>query len=417
VGELLLEVLGDGVDERLRLDKVTRLDLVDRPADAERKVLGHDATLDSVDARTLELLAEVSELLVVVELCTVGKTARPGEDRGNGVGRGGLTLLVLAEVASDSAVGSLRLDGLAVRADEDRGHETEGTVTLSDAVGLDITIVVLASPDEAAVALDHVGDHVVDETVLVDDAGGLVLVLELLVVDLLEDVLEAAVVDLEDGVLGGEEEVALLGETHKKGAAGKVRDGGISVEHGKSNTRALEVVHGHADDLTTLLGSVDKLDLASLRNTHLSGLVLVSVRMTADGDGLGPLGHKTRNILHDDGLTENSAAKDVADGAVGALVHALEVELLHTSLIRSDGRTLDADIALLDGIRGLHSDLVVSSITVGDVKIKVADRKVKEGKNELVLDHLPDDTGHLITVKLNNRVLHNNLGHVSKQLY
>jgi len=412
VGELLAEVLCDSVDERLSFDKVLRLDLVHSASDAESEVLSHDSALDGVDASALELLAEVSELLVFVELCAVGETASPGEDGGDRVGGGGLALLVLAEVAGDGSVGSLRLDGLAVGADEDRGHEAEGAVALGDAVRLDITIVVLAGPDEATVALDHVGDHVVDEAVLVDDAGSLVLLLELLVVDLLEDVLEAAVVHLEDGVLGGEEEVALLGKTHKKRAAGKVGDRGISVEHGKSNTRSLKVVHSHAHNFTALLGSVDKLHLAGIRNTHLSGLVLVGMGMTADGDGLSPLGNKTRNILHDDGLTEDSSTKNVADSAVGALVHTLEVVLLDTGLVRSDGGTLDTNIALLDGISSINSHLVVSGITVGDVKIKVTDGKVKEGKDKLVLDHLPDNTGHLITVKLNNRVLHNNLGHL-----
>jgi hypothetical protein len=56
-------------------------------------------------------------------------------------------------------------------------------------VGLHVAVVVLARPDDAAVALDDLGDHVVDQPVLVD-AGGLELGLEFGLEDLGEDVLE-----------------------------------------------------------------------------------------------------------------------------------------------------------------------------------------------------------------------------------
>jgi hypothetical protein len=49
---------------------------------------------------------------------------------------------VLTVVASDSTVGSLRLEGLAIRGNENRGHETKRAEALSDNVGLDITVVV-----------------------------------------------------------------------------------------------------------------------------------------------------------------------------------------------------------------------------------------------------------------------------------
>jgi hypothetical protein len=49
---------------------------------------------------------------------------------------------VLTVVASDSTVGSLRLESLAIRGDENGGHETERAETLSDNVGLDITVIV-----------------------------------------------------------------------------------------------------------------------------------------------------------------------------------------------------------------------------------------------------------------------------------
>jgi hypothetical protein len=49
---------------------------------------------------------------------------------------------VLAVVAGNGTVSGLGLEGLAVRSDESRGHETEGAEALGNDIGLDITIVV-----------------------------------------------------------------------------------------------------------------------------------------------------------------------------------------------------------------------------------------------------------------------------------
>ena len=48
---------------------------------------------------------------------------------------------------------TLRLDSLPVRRNEDRGHHAERAVALSDGVRLDVAVVVLASPHEAAFGL------------------------------------------------------------------------------------------------------------------------------------------------------------------------------------------------------------------------------------------------------------------------
>src|SRR5215210_979489 len=74
-------------------------------ADEEREVFRHEAGFDGVDADGFERSGKARELLVVVELGAVREAARPGEDRGDRVGRGLLALLVLAVVAGHGAVG------------------------------------------------------------------------------------------------------------------------------------------------------------------------------------------------------------------------------------------------------------------------------------------------------------------------
>src|SRR6266446_1764382 len=84
-------------------------------ADQQREILGHIAGLDGVDADLLQRLGEFCQFLVVVELGAMRQSLRPCEDRGDGVGRGLLALLMLAVMTRHRAVRGLGLHGLAVR--------------------------------------------------------------------------------------------------------------------------------------------------------------------------------------------------------------------------------------------------------------------------------------------------------------
>src|SRR5262249_59365953 len=73
-------------------------------ADEQGEVLGHVARLDRRDGDCLERRGKLCQRRVVVELGAVRKPARPGEDRGNRIGRGLAALLVLAIVTRYRAV-------------------------------------------------------------------------------------------------------------------------------------------------------------------------------------------------------------------------------------------------------------------------------------------------------------------------
>jgi hypothetical protein len=105
--------------------------------------------------------------------------------------------------------------------------------------------------------------------------------------------------------------------------------------------------------------------------------------VATNDDRLGPAGNATRNVLNDNGLTEDDTTADVTDGTVGRLPHLLEGELLDTGLIRGDGGALDADLVFLDGVCAVDSDLIVSGITVLDAQVEVLDVEVKVGVDEL----------------------------------
>ena len=142
---------------------------------------------------------------------------------------------MLAEVAGHRAMRSLGLHGLTVRGHEHRRHEAERAEALRDRVGLHVAVVVLARPDVAALPLHGRCDHVIDEPVLVGDACRLELLAELGLVDVGEDVLELAVVGLEDGVLRREVDGVVAGQAVAHRGAGEVAD------------RVIEVIHAHRD--------------------------------------------------------------------------------------------------------------------------------------------------------------------------
>src|SRR5262249_26956367 len=67
-------------------------------ADQDGEVLGHLPALDRLDADAFERLGESYHIRCVIELAPILEPAGPGEDRGNGVGRCRLALLMHAVV-------------------------------------------------------------------------------------------------------------------------------------------------------------------------------------------------------------------------------------------------------------------------------------------------------------------------------
>ena len=212
------------------------------PMRSERSLVMKPASTVSMTVFS-SVVGELGEFGVVVELGAVGEATRPGEDRGDRVGRGRLALLVGAVVARDGAVGGFGFDRLAVRRHQHRGHQAERAIALRDRVGLDVAVIVLARPDIAAGPFEAGRNHVVDQAVFVGAVELGELVLELGVEHFLEDVLEAAVIGLEDRVLGREIDrpFALAAEVER--GAREIADRLVEVVHAHGDAGAGEVEH------------------------------------------------------------------------------------------------------------------------------------------------------------------------------
>ena len=230
---------------------------------------------------------------------------------------------------------------------------------------------------------------------------GLEFLLELAVEDFLEDVLEAAVIGLEDRVLGREIDRVVARQAVIQRRAGEVADRIVEIVHRHRDAGAGRLEHFVLDHGAVLADELDR-QRALAGELEVGGAVLVAKGMAADDDRLGPAGHQARHVLADDRLAEDHAAEDVADGAVRRLPHLLQAELLHPRFVRGDGGAFDADAELLDGVGGVDGDLVVGLVAVFDAEIEIEQLDIEERVDQLVLDVLPDDPGHLVAVEFDD---------------
>ena len=397
------------------------LDLVDEAAgrqprligaDQESEVLGHGAGLDGRHHDLLQSFGEAEQLVIAVELGAVLQGAAPGKDRRSGVGRGGAALLMLAEVARHGAVRRLGQHGLAVRRHQHARHQPERAEALRHRVGLHVAVVILARPHIAARPFQRRRHHVVDQPVLVGEPARFELRLELGLVDLREQVLEAAVIGLEDRVLGGEIDRHVAVQPVIERGPGEVANRVVEIEHAERDTRALELMDLLLDARAVLADEGDG-ELALARHEKVDRAIDVAIGVAADDDRLGPARHQPGHVLADDRLAEDHPAEDVADRAVRRPPHLLEAELLHPHLVRRDGGAFHPDAAVPDGVRGIDGHLIVGRVAILDAEIELEQGQLEMGLDQLVLDHLPDNAGHLVAIEVGDRVLHLDFVHAA----
>lgn len=155
---------------------------------------------------------------------------------------------------------------------------------------------------------------------LVPDLLGLKVLLVGGVVNLLENVLEASIVLLEDGVLGAHVQRVVLVEGELERSVGETGDGLVRVVLGLSDAAVLELKDLNFFGLASL-GSEDHGELAGALNHLVLGAVLIAEGVAADNDGLLPAGDEARDSRNDNWLTENGTAKSVSDCAIGREPH------------------------------------------------------------------------------------------------
>ena len=76
------------------------------------------------------------------------------------------------------------------------------------------------------------------------------------------------------------------------------------------------------------------------------------------------------------------------------------------AFVRGDGGAFDADADLLDGVGGIDGDLIVGLVAVFHPEVEIHQVDIEERGDQLVLDVLPDDPGHLVAIEFDDGVGH-----------
>lgn len=159
----------------------------------------------------------------------------------------------------------------------------------------------------SSLALDHLRNHVVNQTMLVPDAGLFEFRSVLRLVDLLEDVLEAPIIGLENGVLGAHVQRVLLVQRKLEAGLCKTRDTLVRVVLCLRNTSVLELEHLNLFWLAAF-GGEDHLEGTGTLDDPVLGAVLVAECVTSDDNGLGPAWDETGNAGDDNWFSEDCTA-------------------------------------------------------------------------------------------------------------
>ena len=132
--------------------------------------------------------------------------------------------------------------------------------------------------------------------------------------------------------------------------------------------------------------------------------------MAGNGNRLFPESDRRLDSADKNGRAENGAVKNCADGAVRALPHFLKIIFLNALRIRSYCCALYADMIFFAGLARVNADLIVRFVSVPETEVVVFGIQLNKRKKKLVLNHLPDDSCHFVSVHFDNLV-HFNLAH------
>jgi hypothetical protein len=178
----------------------------------------------------------------------------------------------------------------------------------------------------------------------------------------------------------------------------------VGVVHSLKDAGTLELVDNH---LFMLVGSVEyELSRSCFLHAYLDILIDVAIGVTRYGYRLLPAAHSGLDARDGNGSAEHRSVKNGTDGAVRAFPHLMEAVFRHARGVRGDGGALHSHTIFLCGFGRLDCYAILGLVALGQTQVEVNRLQVYERKNELVLDHLPQDTGHFVTVHLHNGSCH-----------
>ena len=180
--------------------------------------------------------------------------------------------------------------------------------------------------------------------------------------------------------------------------------------HALCHARSFEI-----KDQFFCLGSVfcgiDQFHFSRSRNFHLGIFIYITVCMSCDGDWFFPVLYARFDAFYNNRSTEYGSVEDRTDGSIRAFPHFFQIVLGHTCSVWSDGSTFDCNTVFLGCHGCIDGYLIVGFVSVFQTQIVVFGFQVDVGKQQIIFDHLPQNSCHLVSVHLYQWCCHLNFTH------
>ncbi len=169
---------------------------------------------------------------------------------------------------------------------------------------------------------------------------------------------------------------------------------------------AFKVLDGESNRLSTICRGEDEFSFARSWDTYLLVFVDISIRMSADVDGFGPVPYPWWDVLYQDRAAEDRPVKSCSNGPIGARPFFFEVVFCDAVLVWCDGCTFHSDAMSLYRISGIMGDFVIGLITFFQPQVVVFQVHVEKWEEEFFFDHLPHDSGHFVSIDFHDGIFH-----------
>ena len=310
----------------------------------------------------------------------------------------------------DGAMGGLIFSD-AVGGHQYGGHHGQRSKGGGNHVAHHIAIVILAGPDVPSLRTDHPGYRVINEGVEIRQPQLLKsgpAALEFL----LKDLFELSVIDLGNGVLGGEPQILPGIDGVLEAGAGEGPDGRLLVVGSLPEGWAVYLLHGDGLLFRAVIAAEGHGAGTGLPGNEVHTFVDIAVGVPGDGNRLLPVFHHRLDGVDADGGAEHGAVQDGADGAVRTFPHLRQLGIfLHSLLVGGNGGALHRNAVFLGSIGGVHRHLVPGLIAVEQAQVVILGFQIHERKNQFFFYHRPQNAGHFIPVHLYKRGGHFDLFH------
>lgn len=249
------------------------------------------------------------------------KASCPCKDWSNRVSWSFFPLLVFSVVTSHRAMCGFCLNTTIWR-QQYRCHQSERTVTLSNNIRLNITVIIFAGPNKTSIAFHGISNHIINKSMFIPEFTLFKLCFIVFLVNLFKNVLKSSIVFLQYSVLCCQIKRVISLNCEFKRWMGEFINWLICIVHSHENSRPFEFVNFH---YLTWVRFFIRLEsdkkFACLTRYVICCAILISKSVSTNDNWFSPSGNKSWNVLDHNWFTEYSTTKLISNCSVGRLPH------------------------------------------------------------------------------------------------